>query len=82
MEKPAIDLLNLLPCTAHHAFSVPDTDVYLVIAAVMRFLYVHIFDQEWYCPIGRGKREFLIQLWMSMAQLHPRRGMNQFSPKR
>jgi hypothetical protein len=76
LKEPAADFLGLLSRAAHEAFGVVDTDVYLVIAAVMKFLCNTIFDQEWYCPVGKGRMEFLTQLWKSMAKLQPRRGLS------
>lgn len=74
-KEPATDFLGLLGRAAQDTFGVVDTDVYLVIAAVMKFLCNTIFDQEWYCPVGKGRMEFLTQLWKSMAKLQPRRGL-------
>jgi hypothetical protein len=52
----------------------PDTDVYNVIAAIMKFLCIEIFDKDFYCPVEGGAMEFLSSILMSMRNLEPRRG--------
>lgn len=76
LEVPAKDFLELIGRPARESFGVIDTDVYQVIGAVMKFLGNHIFDQEWYCQVGKGRTEFLSQLWKSVAKLQPRRDLS------
>jgi len=67
-------LLSFILQSGKDAFNYPDTDECNVYAAVMRFLCVKIFDQDFYCPVGRGQMEFLSSIEKSMRNLDPPRG--------
>ncbi|PMD40387.1 hypothetical protein L207DRAFT_511881 [Hyaloscypha variabilis F] len=54
----------------------PDTDVYNVMAAIMKFLCSEIFDKDFYCPIEEGAMDFLNSILMSMRKLEPRRDLS------
>ena len=66
--------LSFIPQPGKDAFRYPDTDEYNVIAAIMRFLCIEIFDKDFYCPIEEGAIEFLTSIERNMRNLEPRRG--------
>jgi hypothetical protein len=68
------ELLSFIPQPGREAFQYPDTDEYNVIAAIMKFLCVEIFDRDFYCPIDPGAMELLTSIERSMRNLEPRRG--------
>ena len=70
--------LSLIPQPGKEAFKYPDTDEYNVIAAIIRFLCIEIFDRDFYCPIDPGALEFLNSVERSMRNLEPRRGQSHF----
>lgn len=51
----------------------PETDEYNIIAAIMRYLYVKVFDRDFYCAED-GDVQFFDSLQASMQSLTPRRG--------
>ncbi len=67
-------LLNIILKSGRDAFNYPDTDECNVYAAVMRFLCIKIFDEDFYCPISPGAMEFLTSIEKSMRNLDPPRG--------
>lgn len=73
--------LALISLPGEEASRCPDTDVYNVIAAIMKFLCIEIFDKEFYCPIEEGAMDFLNSILTSMRSLEPRRG-ELFIPKK
>jgi len=68
-------LLSFIPQPGKEAFQYPDTDEYNVIAAIMNFLCIEIFDRDFYCPIEPGAMELLISIERSMRNLEPRRDL-------
>lgn len=74
-------LLSLIPQPGKDAFRYPDTDEYNVIAVIMRFLCIEIFDKDFYCQIDPGAVELLTSIERSMRNLEPRRGWLRLLPK-
>jgi hypothetical protein len=70
----AKEFLRLITLPGQEAFRVANTDVYNVVAAIMRFISSNIFDHDFYCPIEQGHMEFFKSLQKSTANLQPRRG--------
>lgn len=68
------EFLTFIPQPGKEAFRYPDTDEYNIIAAIMRFLCIEIFEKDFYCPIGRGWMDFVISTEKSMRNLNPPRG--------
>jgi hypothetical protein len=66
--------LTCVSLPGQEASRCPDTDVYNVIAAIMKFLCIEIFDKDFYCPVEEGAMDFLNSILMSMKKLEPRRG--------
>jgi hypothetical protein len=66
--------LKLISLPGKEASRCPDTDVYNVIAAIMKFLCIEIFDKDFYCPVEQGAMDYLNSILMSMRNLEPRRG--------
>ncbi len=66
--------LMLVSLPGEEASKCPDTDVYNVIAAIMKFLCIEIFDKDFYCPVEEGAMEYLNSILTSMRTLEPRRG--------
>jgi hypothetical protein len=66
--------LKLVSLPGEEASRCPDTDVYNVIAAIMTFLCIEIFDKDFYCPVEEGAMDTLNSILMSMRNLEPRRG--------
>lgn len=66
--------LTCVSLPGQEASRFPDTDVYNVIAAIMKFLCVEVFDKGFYCPIEKGGMEFLNSILKSMKNLEPKRG--------
>lgn len=67
-------LLSFIPKCGKEAFNYPETDECNLYAAVMRFLCNRIFDEAFYCPLGKGEIEFLKIIESSMRNLEPQRG--------
>jgi hypothetical protein len=58
LSKPMTrNIFDLIPRPGKDAFRVPAMDEYNVIAAIMRFLYERIFDQDFFSPIDPGGLE-------------------------
>jgi hypothetical protein len=66
--------LMLVSLPGKEASRCHDTDMYNVVAAIMKFLCIEIFDKDFYCPAEQGAMEFLNSLLMSMRHLEPKRG--------
>jgi len=71
---PARRFLACVSVPGQEASRYPDTDVYIVMAAIMEFLCVDIFNKDFYCPIEEGAMDFLNSILTSMRNLQPRRG--------
>ena len=67
-------LLSFIPQPGKEAFHHPDTDEYNIIAMIIRFLCLEIFETDFYCPVEKGALGFLAGLEQSMRELEPRRG--------
>ncbi|KAL4999179.1 hypothetical protein BDV10DRAFT_200802 [Aspergillus recurvatus] len=67
------NLMNLIPAEGKAAFSIANTDVDVIQAAILRFLVESIFDQEFYTPLPRSEREFVMGVERAMRVLEPRR---------
>lgn len=70
----AAAILSLISPPGKIAFQIPSTDEYNVIAAIMQFLCLEIFDKEFYCPMGELK--LVADLQEILQTLQPRRGMS------
>jgi hypothetical protein len=57
-----------------YAASIPETDEYNIIAAIMTFLDRKIFAEKFWFPMHGGASDFLDRLEADMYQLEPRRG--------
>jgi len=71
--EPARRLLSLIPCHGKEAFRCPETDMYNIVAAILRFLCNEIFNEEFYSPIGHREQKFMVSVEKSMRNLEPRR---------
>ncbi|RDW70451.1 uncharacterized protein DSM5745_07962 [Aspergillus mulundensis] len=68
------NLMNLIPFEAKAAFTnVAGTDVDIIQAVILRFLVESIFNQDFYTPLPRGEREFVMGVERAMRVLEPRR---------
>ena len=75
LSKPMTrNIFYLIPRPGKDAFRVPATDEYNVIAAIMRFLYERIFDQDFFSPIDPGRLELLTANKCNMRGVEPQRG--------
>lgn len=52
----------------------PDTDVYNVTAAILKFLTTEIFQKDFYCPVEPEIIDTMDSVLRSMERLEPRRG--------
>ncbi|PMD20145.1 hypothetical protein NA56DRAFT_602060 [Hyaloscypha hepaticicola] len=68
--------LTLVSLPGQEASSCPETDVYNVIAVILKFLCIEIFDKDFYCPVEEGAMGFLNSILMSMRNLEPRRDLS------
>ncbi|KAL4972151.1 hypothetical protein BDW66DRAFT_9502 [Aspergillus desertorum] len=67
------NLMNLIPAEGKTAFSIAKTDVDVIQAAILKFLVESIFDQEFYAPLPRSEREFVMGVERALRVLEPRR---------
>ncbi|KAG0646475.1 hypothetical protein D0Z07_7533 [Hyphodiscus hymeniophilus] len=67
--------LTWITAPGQDAFEYPDTDEFNIIAAIMLFLKMEVFDKDFYCPMGNGERSFLTSIETGMKKLEPRRGL-------
>jgi hypothetical protein len=75
IQAPTIRrFLMLVSLSGEEASRCPETDVYNVITAIMKFLYFEIFAKDFYCPVEEGGANFLNSIYTSMKNLEPRRG--------
>ena len=75
LSKPMTrNIFYLIPRPGKDAFRVPATDEYNVIAAIMRFLYERIFDQDFFSPIDPVRLELLTANKCNMRGVEPQRG--------
>lgn len=66
--------MELVSFEGRKSVSIPETDEYNIIAAIMRFLYQRIFAEKFWFPMPAGTSDFLDRLEADMCQLEPRRG--------
>ncbi|KAL4907138.1 hypothetical protein BDW74DRAFT_175922 [Aspergillus multicolor] len=70
------NLLNLVPVEGKAAFAnvaSTDVDIYMLQAVILRFLVESVFNQDFYMPLPRGEREFVMGIERAMRVLEPRR---------
>ncbi|KAL2827554.1 hypothetical protein BDW59DRAFT_160197 [Aspergillus cavernicola] len=71
--KDIQNLMNLITAPGKLAFHTPMTDVDNIQAMILRYLTDCIFSQDFYCPLGKGEREFVTMIERAMRDLTPKR---------
>ncbi|KAL3471114.1 hypothetical protein BJX99DRAFT_238084 [Aspergillus californicus] len=73
--KDIQNLMDLITAPGKQAFRIPKTDVENIQATILKFLTDNLFHQEFYCPVGKGERDFVHSVERAMGGLRPRRGI-------
>ncbi|KAG9233805.1 hypothetical protein BJ875DRAFT_441871 [Amylocarpus encephaloides] len=71
--EPCNILFSLIPTPGKESFNCPGTDEYNISAAIVRLLYIEIFDREFYCAFGSAEMSFMQSVERSMRNLEPQR---------
>lgn len=68
------DWMDLVSDRGRGAFQAPQSDEYNIIAGIMYYLCLHIFQTDFWCPPRSDFMKLVGEIETSMEKLKPRRG--------